>query len=89
MAKTTVRDLLHEGKPMYLMTPGGYVYITVEMIEQILSGKLADINGNAGVKGCDMSMSVEELLNYELIRGGFNEETGHNEYLVDVHVEIK
>ena len=85
----TVRDLLSEMKPMYLMTPGGFVHLSVDKIKQIINNEITEVNGNAGCRGCNMPLTVEELLNFELIKGGFNDKTGQYEYLVDVPKKIK
>lgn len=83
MMKITVKELMEEKKAVDLMTPGGFVYLTAEQVNNILEEKITEINSNAGVRGCNMPMDIEELLSYKIVRGGYNPETDANEYLVE------
>lgn len=79
----TVRDLLCQKKPIHLMTPCGYVNLSEEIINRIIHGETPTVLGSPDSLP-DFALSVEltELLNYRLVHGGYNDETGRFEYLV-------
>lgn len=83
MMKITVKEIMEEKKAVDLMTPGGFVFLTAGQVNNILEGKITKINSNAGVRGCSMPMDIEELLSYEIVRGGYNPETDATEYFVE------
>ena len=79
----TVRDLLYQKKPIHLMTPCGYVNLSEEIINRIIHGETPTVLGSPdSLPDFALSIDLTELLNYKLVNGGFNDETGRFEYLV-------
>lgn len=77
----TVKDILLEEKAVSLMTPMGYVQLSVEQVKEVLKNE--EVEANPGCRGYNMPISVKELLQYKVIRGAYNAKTEINEYLVD------
>ena len=58
----TVQDFIaaHPGEAFHLMTPGGYVDLTVAQAAELLTGQ--SMSGHPGCPGYDREMPAEELL---------------------------
>lgn len=70
--KITVREFIerHPDAAFDMMTPGGYVYLTSEKAQLLLSGQ--SIKGHPGSREYSMEISAEELLNQEVCDANFS-----------------
>jgi hypothetical protein len=71
----TVQEFLekHQGVAFDIMTPGGYVYLTSEKAQLLLSGE--DTKGHLGSKTYTVDIPNEELLTQMVIEANFNDGT--------------
>lgn len=71
----TVQEFLekHQGVAFNMMTPGGYVYLTPEKAQLLLSGE--DINGHLGSKTYTVDISNKELLTQVVIQANLTDGT--------------
>ena len=63
----TLKELIIENPnvSLDLMTPGGYVFLTPQHAQELLSGH--DVSGNAGASDSSIKISAEELLSQEIV----------------------
>ena len=63
----TVRQFLETGKHngVHIMSPGGYIDLTVEQTKDLLAGK--QVSAHPGVPNCDMMIDSEEVLEEVII----------------------
>lgn len=75
--RPTVREFIEQrpNETFYMMTPGGYVYLTPEKARLLLSGQ--SIKGNPGCSGYDREIPAEELLNQEVCDANFSKGAWH------------
>ena len=57
--------------------------MSAKQVKNILAGNIKEINANAGCRGYNMPMDVDELLSFKIVRGGYNPDTDTNEFLVE------
>lgn len=63
----TVKELIIENPnvSLDLMTPSGYVFLTPQNAQELLSGQ--DVSGNAGTSDSSIKIRAEELLSQEIV----------------------
>jgi hypothetical protein len=73
----TVREFIsqHPDAAIDMMTPGGYVYLTSEKAQLLLSGQ--NVKGHPGSPEYAMEITSEELLNQEVCNANFSEGAWH------------
>lgn len=73
----TVREFIkkHRGVAFDMMTPGGYVYLTPEKAQLLLSGE--SIKGHPGHPDYAVELPPEELLEQEVVKANFFGGTWH------------
>ena len=81
MKMNNLEEIMKMGKAVELMAPGGFVHLSAEQVKNI--SNIKGINANAGCRGYNMPMDVDELLSFKIVRGGYNPETDTNEFLVE------
>lgn len=76
-APVTVREFIgrHPKAAFDMMTPGGFVYLTPERAQLLLSGQ--SVYGHPGDPEYAMEITAEELLNQEVIRANFSRNIWH------------
>lgn len=83
MKTNTVGEIIKNEKAVELMTPRGFIHLSAKQAKNILAGNIKEINANAGCRGYNMPMDVDELLSFKIVRGGYNPDTDTNEFLVE------
>lgn len=78
-----VRDLLKKGKPIELMSPNGYISLSAEKVNEILEKGECKIFSHPFAPEAKIPVEQEEVLNYELIHGGYDKNLDAFVYLVD------
>ena len=69
----TVQDFIaaHPGEAFHLMTPGGYVDLTVAQAAELLTGQ--SVSGHPGCPGYDREVTAEELLSQVIANCNYHE----------------
>lgn len=75
--RITVREFIerHPNVTFDMMTPGGYVYLTLEKAQLLLSGQ--SIKGHPGSPEYAMEITADELLNQEVCDANFSKGAWH------------
>lgn len=73
----TVREFLekHHSVAFDMMTPDGYVFLTPETAQQLLSGQ--NVKGHPGSPEYAMELPAEELLNQEIVKANYCDGAWH------------
>lgn len=76
-APVTVREFIeqHPGASFEMMTPGGFVYLTPERAKLLLAGQR--VKGHPGEIEYAMEITVDELLNQEVLNANFSGNEWH------------
>ena len=74
-SKATIQEFLenHKGAAFDMMTPGGYLYLTPEKAQSLLSGE--DKKGHLGSQTYTVDIPTDEQLKQEVINANFNDGT--------------
>ena len=82
----TVQDFIaaHPGEAFHLMTPGGYVDLTVAQAAELLTGQ--SMSGHPGCPGYDRDMPAEELLPQVIANCNYHEGAW---YIISDHSELE
>lgn len=85
----TVRDFIekHRDVAFKMMTPGGYVYLTLKKAQLLLDGQ--SVSGHPGNPEYNVELPAEGLLNQEVVNANFCDGAWHllSDYILEMKME--